>query len=309
MDSLSAAGLATITVTYHPVPGQVARQLASLPAESLKIVVDNGSSDEEVDALVAVVAHAPNAHLFRLGQNLGLAAAVNKGVKFAQDMKRTEWILLLDQDSEPRPGAVAGLLSSAQILLDDGKRLGAVGPALRDPGSGLHHGFHQLRAWRYRRVTPAAMEKFIECIGLNGSGTLVHTDVFLTYGGLREDLFIDHVDTEWCFRMRSHGARFFGMPSSVFDHSMGESFRRIWLFGWRVWPNRSPLRLRYLSRNSIRLLRMGHVPLSWKVWAVAKLALTAILALLLGPKRQDSLSSILRGVLDGVRGMGGRIDG
>ena len=118
-------------------------------------------------------------------------------------------------------------------------------------------------------------------------------------GGLDAGLFIDHIDTDWSFRVLAHGRRLFGIPSARLIHRMGRGSRRVWLLGWRVWPERSPQRHRTLFRNTILLLRRPHVPFVWKFWALVKLPLTLLLTLLYGPQRIPQLTAMLRGVRDG----------
>jgi rhamnosyltransferase len=76
---------------------------------------------------------------------------------------------------------------------------------------------------------------------------------------------------------------------------MGEASRRIWLFGWRVWPSRSPQRHYYLFRNAVALMRRQYVPVVWKTWAVAKLVLTAVVHGLHGDRRREQLQQMWRG--------------
>lgn len=307
MKNENSAKLGSITVTYHPVPEIVARQLASLPANCLKLLVDNGSTSSEKGELLHAIRGLEKVHMLELDANLGIAAALNRGIDYLASLGGADWVLLLDQDSEPEEGSVGRLLEAAIERLDGGRVPGAVGPALRDPITGKLHGFHLLDGWHYRRIAAEYDHSHVECVGINGSGTLAQLETFRGVGALREDLFIDHVDTEWCFRLRAQGGRFYGIPNAVFRHRMGESSRRLWLLGWRVWPERSPLRLRYLGRNTVSLIGMHHVPAAWKVWAVGKLVLTGGLVLLTGPRRVASLAALLRGAVDGVCGRGGAI--
>ncbi len=294
------AVVATVTVTFNPDMGLLRAQLDALPRASLKLVVDNASQAEVLQGIQVVVSQTPNARLLRNDENLGLAAAVNRGVLAVRDAASTaRFVLLLDQDSEPAPGSVAALVSGFGALQARGERVGCVGPTLLDVATGLSHGFHQCTRSRWRRVYPATGATApVPCANLNGSGTLVPIDLFRELGGLEDDLFIDHVDTEWAFRVQARGYRLFGIPQAVFHHRMGDSSSRIWLFGWRVWPMRSPRRHYFLYRNAVILMRRPYVPQVWKVWAVAKLAMTACMTLATGPQRIAQLHSMASGVRD-----------
>jgi rhamnosyltransferase len=157
-----------------------------------------------------------------------------------------------------------------------------------------------MRHMRWVRLYPGPEQReAIECANLNGSGTLVPVAVWNAPGGMDEALFIDHVDTDWSFRMRSLGYRLHGVPRAAFVHRMGDASRRVWLFGWRVWPLRSPQRHFFLYRNSVRLMRRPYVPVLWKVWAVAKLGLTLVITPFVDERPLEQLRQMAKGLRAG----------
>lgn len=300
-DRAALGKLAIITVTYHPDLAVLARQIRQLPEEALLIVVDNASNRDAQDAIRSLLASKDRAELLAMSENIGLAAAANRGVA-AASAGGAKWALLLDQDSEPDPGAVATLLQAWIALSARNEPIGAVGPRLYDPCSGAEHGFHILRNGFWRREFPADDAAPLRLNSLNGSGTLVAIDDFETLGGLDESLFIDHVDTEWSFRMQAAGFSLYGIPQARFQHRMGESTRRVWLLGWRAWPQRSPERHYYLFRNAVRLMRRDYVPPAWKGWACVKLALTALIQGVTDQSRRKQWRLMMRGMREGMAG-------
>lgn len=299
---LDMAILATITVTFHPDPLQMEAQLSALPADAIKVIVDNASPLPIFSDIESLAARTPNVHVLRNDTNLGLAAAINRGMKaLAEQCSIPRFMLLLDQDSVPQPGSIAALLDAFEQLQAAGHAVGCVGPLLMDSDTGLTHGFHQSTRWRWTRAYPSpAQATPIPCTNLNGSGTLAPVALFQQLGGLDETLFIDHVDTEWSFRILAHGYGLWGVPRAVFNHSMGQASMRFWLFGWRVWPVRSPLRHYYLYRNAAILMRRSYVPFVWKAWAVAKLLLTAVVMAATGPKRGQQIKNMWQGIRQGL---------
>ncbi len=297
---------ASITVTFHPDPALVLSQLRALPDDWLRLVVDNGTSDDEWTFIELAVANFPGVEVLRLGANLGLATAQNCGMEYLAARGNCTHVLLLDQDSEPLPGSANALADAHTVLVESGYPVGAVGPLLRDPVSGVQHGFHRVVGWRWARVIPVDGAP-VSCECLNGSGTFMALDLALSLGGMDEGLFIDHVDTDWSFRLLASGHRLYGVPEASFLHRMGDRTTRLWMFGWRVWPVRSPHRHRYLFRNAVLLLRRSHVPCIWKAWAIVKLGLTAVVFALAGPQRLAQLSNMVAGVRDGVLGRSGAL--
>lgn len=300
---MSAVDLLTVTVSFHPEQRALLAQLEALPAECLKVVVDNGSDETERVFLRQLRERVLNIELVENAINVGLAAAINQGVRHGLTVRDgLRWCLLLDQDSEPENGAVELLLDGIRALQREGNQVGCVGPSLVDVQTGLSHGFHQATRFRWRRVYPPPRSRArIRCTTLNGSGTLMAVSLFDDLGGLDERLFIDHIDTEWSFRVLAARRALWGLPQAVFRHRMGERSFRYWLLGWRVMPYRSPGRHRYLFRNTVWLLKRAYVPAVWKCWAVAKLGLTLAAYLAFSSERREQLAGMLSGLRDGLK--------
>jgi rhamnosyltransferase len=292
--------LACVTVTYHPDIEVLRRQLMGLPQAALKVVVDNASADVERTQLRVLAEQIPDCLLIELDRNLGLAEGINVGARLAATRQNGGQILFLDQDSEPEPGSIERLVVAHERLLHDGVKVGCVGPRLVDVDTGLDHGFHVPARVTWRRQYLSSGSP-IRVANINGSGTLVSAHLFERLGGLRSDFFIDHVDTEWAFRVQAAGYEVYGVPSATFLHRMGVRGRAFWFFGWRVWPHRSPARHYFLFRNSILLMRSPLPPLRWKAWAPLKLLVTVIVHGIFDPERREQLKQMLRGVSAGLR--------
>lgn len=293
--------LATITVTYQPDLEVLHRQLQQLPVNAVKIIVDNGTQADVRDKLEELVASVHMAELVVNRDNVGLAAGLNIGLRAVSATAGVTHVLLLDQDTEPGYGQAEKLYAAYFQLMARTDKLGCIGPNLVDPATGLSHGFHRMWMGMWKRVFPARNSQVpVACDNLNGSGTLMALALVDELGGLDEGLFIDHVDTEWIFRVKAAEYGVFGIPNVHFQHRMGERSLRIWLFGWRVWPYRSPQRHYYLFRNTLRLMRRGYVPLVWKIWAAAKMLLTAVAYFLADQDRRAQWQSMVKGARDGL---------
>ena len=235
--------IAAITVTYHPLRSLLAKQMHEL-YDCIWIVVDNGSSGQETIEVKQLLKNRSDTYFFKNENNLGLAAAINQGVAYLDELKLdVDFVLLLDQDSVPMPESIHFLYTQLINLEHQGFRVGCVGPKLMDTRTAAQHGFHQMHHGIWSRYYPAENSKDpVPCANINGSGTLMRKSLFDELGGLDSSFFIDHIDTEWSFRMLSRGYELFGIPHAVFEHQMGEDSLRFWLFGWNIWPLRSPLR-------------------------------------------------------------------
>ncbi|MDI3260764.1 MAG: glycosyltransferase [Sinobacteraceae bacterium] len=298
--------LATITVTYNPDLAILEAQLRQLPIDALRVVVDNASDAAMREALGRLCADHGVVFIAN-AENLGLATGLNIGARKALELApELAYLLLLDQDTEPGPCGVETLVNAYETLLQQGYPPGCAGPRMVDAHTGLQHGFHCMTRWRWqRRFPPATQTEPVRLANLNGSGTLIPAHIYRELGGLDDALFIDHVDTEWSFRVLAAGYALYGMPQVGFIHRMGEASVRFWLFGWRVWPSRSPRRHYFLFRNAVILMRRDYVPGVWKAWAVAKLLVTFAVHALTDPRRKEQCRAMLHGLREGLESKAG----
>ena len=124
-----------------------------------------------------------------------------------------------------------------------------------------------------------------------------------TCGPMREDLFIDHVDIEWCHRARSRGWKLFGTSNASMLHSMGgEEPLRVWYFGWRQESAYSPLRMYYRIRNFVVLCGLDYIDVRWKIrnaWYWLGFVYSHVV---FGHTKFASLRMAWMGLVDGLRG-------
>ena len=297
---VNSINIAAITVTYHPDLSLLEQQLCQL-TECLWIIVDNGSQIDEIKQIESLIQCRNNCVLIQNKSNQGLAKALNTGVDYIKtNFESVEFLLLLDQDSAFDREAIKILQTHFLQLECQNKRVGCVGPKLIDFKTQQQHGFHYMQHGLWQRIYPSVEEiQPIACTNINGSGTFMRLTVFCELGGLKEELFIDHIDTEWSFRLIAAGYLLYGIPQAVFDHRMGEDSFKFWLLGWRVWPLRSPLRHYFLFRNTIKLLKLSYIPLTWKFWALIKMQITLIVYLVFNQQRKEQIRMMLKGIHEG----------
>jgi len=306
-NAAALAHVATITVTYNPDFGVLGQQLSQLPQSALRVLVDNSARPAIRDELQRLAARN-DLVLLTNEVNIGLPAALNQGIRHAlRALPSCRLLLLLDQDTEPGANGVRRLVARYDCVRALAGKPCCIGPRLIDVGTGLDHGFHQIVGWRWSRRFPKVGDSEpVPVANLNGSGTLLPVEIFHELGGLEEALFIDHVDTEWAFRLLARGYGLYGIPDVCFRHRMGERSFRFWALGWRVWPHRSPQRHYFLFRNAILLMRRNYVPRVWKVWVSIKLCLTAIVHGIFDPQRGAQIRQMIKGI---QAGYGAKIGG
>ena len=286
-----------ILVTYNPGLERLSSLLDQLVEFESISLVDNASSD--LNGLKKILAEYSNINSIFLASNVGLAEAQNLAIeKVESNVPDGAFILLLDQDSVPIDNCVEVLFNYAEKLRNKGMKLGAIGPALLDSFSDSRFGFIKNGRRFYKEE---AENNIFECDGINSSGSLIPLTVWQKLGGNNDELFIDHVETDWCFRARAAGYTCYGTFDALLSHSMGESTLKYWLFGWRTMPDRTPNRHYYLFRNSIFLQQQDYVPRSWKILNIIKLLLTMGYFSIFSRKRLGHIFNMWNGVIDSLR--------
>lgn len=291
-----------VAVTYHPDPGLLADVLRSVaPQVEGLAVVDNGSANADEVRRIAATA---GAQVLTNEQNIGIAAAQNQGIDFAQ-RNGFSHVLLLDQDTTLAPGVVADLSKHLGALEKDQGAIAAIGPAYYEI-----HSKRKTRAYRsaglhISRISLEEKTQPVPSDSIIASGSLIPLKVLEQVGELNEDLFIDLVDVEWCFRARAAGYKVFISPTATVDHHLGSGTIKL---GPRQIAVHAPVRNYYWVRNALWLARQPYTPLAWKLYFLSRtLAFLATYTTLVD-KRALRLQLIGRGIWDSLNGRLGRLN-
>jgi rhamnosyltransferase len=266
-------------------------------------VVDNTpAQDQRVERLCATLPREM-LDLIRLGDNFGIAHALNIGIDAALTAGATH-VLLSDQDSLPAQDMVATLMAAMDELQSAGQRVGAVGPTYIDRHTGATSPFQVEIPGKffYGHRKPSAEHTTINALTLITSGTLIPAPVLRDIGPMREDFFIDYVDNEWNHRARRAGYLVFGIGAALMYHRMGDRALRMWFFGWRLESAYSPVRVYYRVRNFTALCRLQFIPWRWKARKLYFLLGFVYAQTVFGQQRLASLRMAARGLWDGLRG-------
>jgi len=295
-----------VVVCFVPDLATLASGLGSLAGQlDAIVVVDNGSSTAVSDWLKVEEA-AGRIYYRKLASNLGLATGHNTGIAWARQHGFSH-VLLLDQDSCPSAGMVERLACTLLELEAQGRRVAAVGPRLViEAGRTRVFPFIKLGLLRnqthFNRKSPGSP---VDADIVISSGSLIPLSVIDAVGGMDEALFIDNVDVDWCFRAAFHGFELFGDGNARMQHGLGDGSYRIWLFRWRYVIVHKPVRLYYIMRNRLKLYARPHTPWLWIVQDWHRLSAKLFLFALIIPPRRKNARMMLRGLLDGIRGMEG----
>ena len=286
---------AAVVVTYHPdsdFPTRLAVVAAEVP---LVVVVDNGSGPAAVAMLRKAAAGLPAVRLVENRENIGLAAALNAGCRAAA-AAGCRWALTLDQDTAVWPGILPTLFG-VLATHPNPRRVAVVGSTPRDRAGDPVYFYRGYGA--YIPVGYALT-----------SGSLTSLAAFAAVGGFRDDLFIDSIDHEYCYRVRAAGYHVVRAVRPVMTHVCGDPLKiRLGSSGRALaYSQYSPVRRYYITRNWLAVMAVYGLrfPGQLAVEGVA-IAVSTGLAVLVEADKWKKVKAIALGALDAARGRMGRI--
>lgn len=282
--------LCAVVVLYQP-PETVCVRLAALSGELDGLaVISNGCNARLRDAIAAL----PGVTLVENDGNVGLAKALNQGIAVAIDHLDADYVWLLDQDSSAT-GQTARQLADAFVQARlSGIRAACIGPLLIDDRKHVT----MTRLDGGKRLHPAKT--------IATSGSLIPKTVLVEVGTMAEELFIDCIDHEWCFRARRRGYGSYIDRTTSMPHHMGELVVSIGGLPRPMYT--SPVRHYFILRNTVALLRRRYVPFTWRLLEAGKMVFRFVLYAKNSSDRKRSLRLMKRALADGFRGRLGPLD-
>ena len=274
--------IAAIVVLYNPTQGDI-RNVKTLSTFDVNlIVVVNNTTRESLDCF----SPTPDFDLLINKTNLGLSTALNQGISKAFEKKNIEYVLLLDQDSILTIESVNELKLSLELATKNNCNPGCIGPRLVDKKNNSSA----------IKFTPNNNFGYTLTNTIATSGMLIPKFVLQKVGGMREELCIDGIDHEWCFRAKSMGFNILISDNVSMQHDMGES--GISLFGRYRPLYQSPTRHYYIIRNHLYLLKKKYIPVRWRIRELLKTLYRLVIYIIISNNRPLSASLATRAIKD-----------
>ena len=184
-----------------------------------------------------------NIEVTYLTQNIGIAAAQNIGIRKALADK-ADFVLLSDQDTIFPPSYVEDMLPVFSMY----PNAAAAVPKFIDSNKKSQDGFIFEHPFLFQRRFPVSGKH--EIFHAIASGKILRASVLDSIGLMDEQLFIDWVDLEWCWRARKLKYKIIGNVDVEIRHQLGDGSIDI---GFREVNIRSPVRHYYITRNAFFL--------------------------------------------------------
>ncbi|MDJ0955819.1 MAG: glycosyltransferase family 2 protein [Arenicellales bacterium] len=287
-----------IVVTFNPDLEVLKAQFTRLTEENVKVVVVDNHSMSRND-----ISNLASEHAFEvicLSANKGIAVAHNAGIEYVRS-KGGKYLIILDQDSIPERHAFVALVESF-FSFDPSQKTGAVGSSYTLQEGHKGSSFVRFGWFHFNKIfCDLASTTLHEVDFLISSGTFIPVSVIDDVGMMREELFIDHVDTEWFLRAKYKGYRFFGCCSARLTHALGERTVRVWFGRWRTVPVHKGFRYFYTFRNSMWLYRQKYAPGKWISADVMRLVYIFMFSSLFVSPRSDNIKWMFKGLRAGLK--------
>jgi rhamnosyltransferase len=278
------------------------RQLAAQVSELW--ILNNGGIHSSLETQLMGY---PNLHIHTFESNVGIAGALNFGFSLAT-MHGAEFVVTFDQDSQPTANHVELLVATWKRLEQQGtQKVGAIGPSFFDDrGSFFQYPFYRANGLRVQKIFPADAGDVTPVDALITSGMLVPVQMWKEGLKFRDDLFIEYVDTEWCFRASAAGYMHFGCFAVSMRHQLSDANAAMFL--GMIFLKYSPTRRYYYFRNTLLFVACRYVPIAYKPRLMIGLVVRLLAIPFVDDKPIASLAYALRGLFDGIFGKGGKLE-
>ncbi len=255
------------------------------------VVVDNGSPAETLTPL-KTAAGKLDFTLIENEVNLGIAAALNTGVRWAM-AHGFRYVALFDQDSTVTEGFCRAMLAQYESHPQRDK-VAIVTPSQMERSTG------GARSHRFAKDGSPL-------IAIT-SGSLMPVEIFDRCGWFQEELIIDCVDHEYCLRARSRGYTLAECRSAVLLVAVGSTTSHR-AFGVTVSSRHYSARRRYyITRNRLVMIqRFWKQQPAWCCRTLQDIVQDAIKVAFVEEERWSKMRNTARGIYDAFCGRMGKV--
>ncbi len=281
-----------IIVTYHPQLSIIENVERLRPQVTEIVVIDNGSAAKS-EILLSQLEKIPGLRIIRNAKNLGIAAALNTGIKYAGDA-HYDWVATFDQDSTVTPDFVSSMFAAYESCPFKNE------VALISP---IHCVSEE--EWKKKHAGRARKNFSLIRVAMT-SGSLIKASAFLDTGLYDEGMFIDYVDFDFCLRLWQHGYKLVRSCRSCLLHHLG-ALEAYSFLGFPITiTSHSALRRYYIMRNRIIMYR--RYTRSFPVWVLKDfgwLLLDVTKIVMFEHDKGAKLRHALKGIRHGLAGVSG----
>lgn len=294
--------ITAIAIAFFPNRQIITKTIKSICKQVDKLlIIDNTPNGSNVFKNYTLLDRKNNIELITLNENVGIAKAQNIGIKRALESK-AEFILLSDQDTFYPDNYITKMLEAYSKIANK-EKIAAIAPDFAELNrGGERQGFMLFDSIFSKRIFPqSGCHEITQVIA---SGEIIPSEMFNYIGFMNEELFIDWVDFEWCWRARAKGYKIVGCADVIIEHFLGDVIKEVGLKSYSI---RSPIRDYYIIRNAIHLaLRSEYINFGMRLYILMKSVKYIIGFTILGKPHWKHFVYSLKGFYHGItKKMGG----
>jgi len=248
MKRLSSSEIAIVAVLFNPDKGDI-ENICLLANDYKGVIVDNSATPSFPHKYLGQMKY------ICMKENKGIAVAHNTAIDIIIQEGFAKYIILIDQDSRLPDGYPLSIANEFIQIKELFPNLAALGPTViqKETGEIYKSAIHPENY---------AESNFILKKDIIASGCCLSVEGLKATGLFDTSLFIDFVDTEWCYRAKSKGFIFGITPNVILKHKVGRDEIHI---GKHIVSVSAPFRYYYQYRNFVILCARKYVPISFKI--------------------------------------------
>lgn len=223
--------------------------------------------------------------------NKGIAAAQNVGIRYAIENK-ADFLLFADPDTTIERGAIDHLYNTYRKMENHNYNIGGIGSVARNR---ITHELYPLRSTFICEIEEMNVKQVTYTMN---SISLYPTGLFQKVGFMDESLFIDGVDSEFCWRATDKTKACFYLDNNVIvDHQLGMGTKNVCGKAVSITP---PFRMYYQYRNYLWLLKRPYTPKRWILENGVRYLIKMIYYPLFKSPRMQYVKYIAKGIYKGL---------
>lgn len=262
--------IGSIVVLYNPTEKEIKNINEYISVVDYAVIVDNSECDNK-ELILNILKSFEKITYISEGKNLGLCKGFNIGVNILKQ-KGCNWALLFDADSK----VVTDVVAVYKKAIEDNKdnNVAVFSPVhLFDRSNNKEYTGYKNVDWSMT------------------SGWLVNIEIFQKQGGFFEELFVDGLDMDYCFKSRENGYKIIECGNACLQHNPAKT-KKILFFKYGI---ASPFRYYMQARQLIWC---------WKRYKVNKIIFIYLYkwfkVLFLFPNKIKYFKEMLRGTKEGM---------
>lgn len=199
--------IGAVVVLYNPTLMEIENINSYIDKVDYAIIVDNSDTDNS-DKVFSIIDRSKKIDYYTEKKNLGLCKGLNLGIEKLKE-RGCEWAILFDADSKIGSDIFAIYNNAIHDYKNDEVAVFAPVHIFDRSNNGAYKGYKEV-SWSMT------------------SGWLVNIAIFEKQGGFFEELFVDGLDMDYCFKSHENGYKVIECGEAIINHKPAETKQFLW---------------------------------------------------------------------------------